>query len=409
MLWAKLSPPAPAAASAPAACIELRPLPSHNRRACKGRAACVGRDGTVAAADPVAAWVVGPKGSWTMAAAALATPGAPVELAAAAPDGPAAQPPLDHLAAIGAPGGAGEPVGSGQTLAADPLDGGAAAYGAPAASAEPGAEAQPQQLLQPLPDQQEEQAPQDVQQPADQQEQQPEQQPQLAAAAEAGQQAAADAFAAVSAQPGTAAGSPADLDSLLQQQLGQPQQHAQIEPPQQQQQAQQQAQQQQPDAATAAAADEWGDDAEDADPNASTGLFIPGTEGAHGGEAWAWCAAGWRTAGWHRRRLLPHSSHAVPQAGACRQPALHPCTLQSRRTLPCHHSHRLHPPPCSLSAPAEAPQQLTVADVNGMAAHVEGQWSAEEEQELVSICTNEAHRAVRVPCIECIKCKFCSG
>ena len=291
--------------------LSCRPLPSHEARL-QGRAACVGRDGTVAAADPVAAWVVGPKGSWTMAAAALATPGAPVELAAAAPDGPAAQPPLNRLAAIGAPEGAGEPVGSGQPLAADPLGGGAAAYGAPAASAEAGAEAQPQQLLQPLPDQQEEQAPQDVQQPADQQEQQPEQQPQLAAAAEAGQQAAADAFAAVSAQPGTAAGSPADLDSLLQQQLGQPQQHAQIEPPLAPQQAQQQAQQQQPDAATAAAADEWGDDAEDADPNASTGLFIPGTEGEHGGAAWDWCAAGWRTAGWHRRRLLPHSSHAVP-------------------------------------------------------------------------------------------------
>lgn len=43
---------------------------------------------------------------------------------------------------------------------------------------------------------------------------------------------------------------------------------------------------------------------------------------------------------------------------------------------------------------AEPPQQLTVADVNGMAAHAEGQWSAEEEQELLSICTNEAYRAV---------------
>jgi hypothetical protein len=55
-------------------------------------------------------------------------------------------------------------------------------------------------------------------------------------------------------------------------------------------------------------------------------------------------------------------------------------------------------PASFLVAPAEAPQQLTIADVNAMATQPEGQWKEDEEEQLVQVLTDPAYRGVSGSC-----------
>ena len=72
-------------------------------------------------------------------------------------------------------------------------------------------------------------------------------------------------------------------------------------------------------------------------------------------------------------------------------------TVPCRPALRCTTRFNLHPAFLSLSPPrypAGEQHQLTVADVNQMALHAEGQWAADEEGELARVISDREYRAV---------------